>query len=411
MYSYSVARFKIAGAILLCSGFSLVRAAAGNVVLEWNHAVLVALKGDTSPPLVVARSLAIFHCAIREAVTKASEDDAEAAAIGAANVSASLLFPSHEAAFARLRQEELGRLGDSSRLHEALGRTERIAKDLIDSRTNDGSATQVSYIPQTEPGAWRRTPPSFRTPELPQWATQVKPFALDRADQFRPKGPPSLSSAAWAKAFDEIKALGDKNSPIRSEEQTLIARFWADFSSTETPPGHWNSIAHTIALDHNLSLSECANLFAALNVAMVDAGIACWEAKYHYNFWRPVTAIRRADEEANVQTQPQPEWLPLLPTPPHPEYPSAHSAFSGAAAIVLANFLGTDSVTFTVRSDTVPAAERTFSSLWACAEECGVSRTYAGIHYRFSCEDGLELGKAVGEWILRRDRANAGRKE
>jgi hypothetical protein len=219
-------------------------------------------------------------------------------------------------------------------------------------------------------------------------------------DQFLPAGPPSLKSEQWQLAFNESKSLGAKDSAVRSMEQTAIARFWADFSSTETPPGHWNSIAHSLAAERQLEMSKTAHLFAALNVALADAGIGCWNAKYRYNFWRPVTAIVRADEDGNPATAPRPDWKSFLNTPPHPEYPSGHSAFSGAAATVLTAFFGTDHIRFTVRSDTVPGAQREFASLYACARECGESRIYGGIHYRFSCEDGLQLGMRVGEWTL-----------
>lgn len=163
-------------------------------------------------------------------------------------------------------------------------------------------------------------------------------------------------------------------------------------SHTETPPGHWNSIARTLATQRKLPLAKSARLFATLNIALTDAGIACWDAKYHYNFWRPVTAIARDGIE----------WEPLLTTPAHPEYPSGHGAFSGAATVVLAHFLGGDAVKFTVRSDALPKTERRFASLRACAVECGMSRVFGGIHYGFSCEDGMRIGQEIGEWVTSR---------
>ena len=146
--------------------------------------------------------------------------------------------------------------------------------------------------------------------------------------------------------------------------------------------------------------AETARLFAALNAALMDAGIACWDAKYHYNFWRPVTAIPRAGEDGNGATAPDKKWLPLLNTPAHPEYPSGHSTFSGAGLAVLAGFLGTEEVAIEVRSDGLPNTTRKFASLCDCAVECGMSRVYAGIHYRFSCEDGQKVGEAVGKEVL-----------
>lgn len=376
-------------------------------MLEWNRAVVAALKGDTSSPLLVARSLAILHLSIRDAVDQAGTERMEVAAISAGFFSAKALFPSHEADFERLRVKQIAKLNNPSQLHQAFADAKTIAQHVLNTRANDGSATHVSYVPRTEPGQWRRTPPTFRPPELPQWATKVKPFAMARPDQFRPAGPPALVSAQWGDAFNEIKTIGAKDSSTRTAEQTTIARFWSDFSATETPPGHWNSIACTLASARKLSLVESARLFAMLNIALTDAGIACWDAKYHYNFWRPATAIIRADEDKNPETAPRSDWQTLLNTPPHPEYPSGHSTFSGAAVAVLSAAFETDKINFTVRSDALPGVERRFTSLRACAKECGDSRVYGGIHYRFSCQDGLRLGTRIGEWILEQAKVDA----
>ena len=373
----------------LTLAFFAAHAAAQNAVLDWNAATLSALKKDASAPLLVARALAILHIAQRDAVAGEQTPEAASAAAAAAGYTvATSLLPNHTATFDKLRAPA----------SSAAARGEAIARRVLESRTDDGSAMQISYVPRTEPGQWRRTPPFFRLPELPQWARKVRPFALERADQFRPSGPPALTSAEWAKALDEVKALGAKDSKTRTAEQTAIARFWSDFSYTETPPGHWNSIARNLAA--KLSLAESARLFATLNIALTDAGIACWDAKYHYNFWRPVTAIPRAAEDGNDATLPDEKWLPLLATPAHPEYPSGHSTFSGAAIVVLAKAFGANDITFVVRSDALSDVTRKFSNLRECAEECGTSRVYGGIHYRFSCEDGLKLGESVATWTL-----------
>ena len=165
------------------------------------------------------------------------------------------------------------------------------------------------------------------------------------------------------------------------------------------PPGHWHLIAETIARNKNNTLAENARLFALLSMAQADGAIACWEAKFKYNFWRPVTAIARAANDGNDATDAE-EWEPLLTTPAHPEYPSGHSAFSGAAAMVLARRFGTDKIAFAVRSDALSGVARNFTSLRACAEECGMSRVYGGIHYLFSCEDGNRMGEQVARGVL-----------
>ena len=180
----------------------------------------------------------------------------------------------------------------------------------------------------------------------------------------------------------------------RTAGQTLIARFWSDFSYTVTPPGHWNQIAQNVATNHGLSLEQNARLVALLNLALADAGIAVWDAKYVYNFWRPVTAIQQADTDDNPDTMADPDWMPLLNTPAFPEFISGHSTFSAAAATVLGRFFGRDGVPFTVGSDSVPGVLRSYASFAAAAEEIGMSRIYGGIHFHSADLDGRKIGAA-----------------
>jgi membrane-associated phospholipid phosphatase len=197
-----------------------------------------------------------------------------------------------------------------------------------------------------------------------------------------------------------VKAWGTVNSTNRTPEQTAIARFWSDFSYTVTPPGHWNQIAQNVVTNRQTSLLESARLFALLNIAMADAGIIAWDAKYVYNFWRPVTAIQEADTDGNADTEPDANWTSLLNTPPFPEYISGHSTFSSAAATVLTSFCGTDQVSFTVGSDALPGVFRSYNSFAAAAEEIGLSRIYGGIHFLSADLDGLEAGHRLGNYVL-----------
>jgi membrane-associated phospholipid phosphatase len=197
-----------------------------------------------------------------------------------------------------------------------------------------------------------------------------------------------------------VKELGGATSVTRTAEQELIAYFWADFTYTVTPPGHWNQIARSAATSLDLSLAQKARLFALLNIALADAAIATWDAKYAFNFWRPVTAIQQADLDDNSETVADADWTPLLPTPSFPEYVSGHSAFSSAAAAVLTRFLGTDHVSFTVVSDSVPGVIRSYSSFAAATEEIGMSRVYGGIHFLSGDLDGLRLGHAIGDYVV-----------
>jgi hypothetical protein len=232
---------------------------------------------------------------------------------------------------------------------------------------------------------------------LPQWGF-VAPFAMSSSAQFRPPGPPALDSEQYAADYNEVKALGAEVGSTRTEEQTEIALFWADGVGTETPPGHWNSIAQIIADARGNTLEQNARLFALLNIAMADAAICAWDAKYTFNFWRPVTAIRNADTDGNPATEPDPTWLSFITTPPFPDYVSGHSTFSGAAATVLPLFYGTEDLPFTTGSDFLPGVFRSFATCLDAAEEAADSRLYGGIHFRSANEDGLQAGISVGEW-------------
>jgi hypothetical protein len=242
-----------------------------------------------------------------------------------------------------------------------------------------------------------RTAPFFRPPITPQWR-YVTPFCLTDLEPFVPPGPPSLDSVQYAEALNQVKALGGTKSTLRTPEQTQIATFWSDFSYTATPAGHWDEIAAQIAVLRTNTLAECARLFALLTMAQADAGIVCWEAKYRYNFWRPITAIRRADEDNNPLTDPDPTWKDQLNAPSFPAYISGHSTFSKTSAQVLTHFYGTDQIDFTSLSDSLPVS-RTFHSLAACADECGMSRIYGGIHFIFENINGKETGKKVGDFV------------
>ena len=235
----------------------------------------------------------------------------------------------------------------------------------------------------TGPGAWEPTPPAFAAYLLPQWGF-VAPFAMESSDALRPPGPPPLDSAEWAADYNEVKALGAAVESTRTADQTEIARFWADGAGTETPPGHWNHIAQDVAAAQGNTLEQNARLFALLNLALADAAICAWDAKYAFNFWRPVTAIRFGDTDGNDATAADPTWSSFIATPPFPDYTSGHSTFSGAAARVLARFFGRDDIAFVTGSDALPGVTRSFAGFAAAAAEAGVSRIYGGIHYTVS---------------------------
>ena len=365
---------------------------AGDPVLAWNEAFTRCVRREMPPPCLVARNLAILHLAMHGAVCEAQTAglalaEIERAADAAGAQVCRSLFPAQSGEFAKAGIED----------GAAMQIGERSARAVLAWRENDGASTDAPYIPSAKPGQWRRTEPRLRPPEMPNWG-RTKPFVMESGAQFRAAPPPALASAEYAEAVEEVRRIGGAQSESRTAEQTLIARFWSDFSYTSTPPGHWNNIARDLARERELPLAETARLFALLNVAMADAGIAVWEAKYHFNSWRPITAIQRGDEDGNPATRPDPQWKSLLPSPPHPEYVSGHAAFSGAAAQILATFLGGDCASFTATSDELPGEIRRFDSLCACAEEISQSRVYGGIHFSFSGRNGLEIGRKVADF-------------
>jgi PAP2 superfamily len=387
--------------------------AADDVVLRWNEAALQAIQAERTPPPLAARHLAMVHVAICDAVNTLRRDyrpfrvnvdgprraSVDVAAAVAAHRVLVELYPSRRRQFDVLLAEtfDFARDDDLTSNGTAIGR--HVGSAIVDWRHDDGSDGTVRYTAGRQPGDWNPTPPTFARPLAPHWP-RVKCFILRGVLENRPDGPPPLNSDAYTAAFDEVRRLGSKNSKVRTREQTEIARFWADGEGTVTPPGHWNRIAQTISRQKSLTLAENARLFALLNVALADVGIACWDCKFHFNFWRPIQAIREANKDGNPATMADREWQPLLPTPPFPAYTSGHSSFSAAAATVIAEFIGTDEVRFESTSEGLPGVTRRFTSIWSAAEEAGMSRIYGGIHWQFDNTTGLAGGRKVALYVL-----------
>jgi membrane-associated phospholipid phosphatase len=383
-----------------------------DVVLQWNETVLNAIRADRTAPPLAARNLAMVHAAMYDSINaiyrmhypyyvtiQATPDTtAEAAAAVAAHRTLVTLYPKQIALFDAALDESLERVPNGPGKVNGIRLGQQVAETILGWRSQDRATYQVAYTPLQGAGFWRPTPPDFRPPLLPHWSS-VTCFCMKSGAQFRPAGPPPLDSAAYVASYLEVKALGSTNSNTRTPEQTDIAWFWADDTGTVTPPGHWNQIAQVVARDRGTSLAENARLFALLNLALADAGIASWDCKFKYNVWRPIEAIRKTDPRAPVETRGDPNWTPLLNTPPFPSYTSGHSTFSGAAAAVLANFFGNDNVRFTISSDGLPRVWRSFTSFSAAAAEAGRSRIYGGIHWEFDNADGLAAGRALGEYV------------
>lgn len=385
-----------------------------DAVLYWNEVALNAIKTERTPPPQAARNLAILHAALYDAVNaidgrfrpyrvairpQGTVSPECAAAIAAHRVLLEL-YPRLVESCDSALDAVLENIPDGPAKEGSIAWGQRVAEEILSWRAEDGSRRVVRYTPSNTPGLWRPTPPGFHEALLPHWR-YVTPFAIPSTRDFVPAVPPALNSAAYTEAFREVRDLGRIDSNVRTEDQTLIAHFWNDDAGTVTPPGHWNRIAQTVSRQLGLSLADNARLFALLNVSLADAGIVCWEGKFGYSYWRPITAIHEADLDDNPDTAPDRSWQSLLTTPPFPSYASGHSTFSGAAAAALARFFGNDAVRFSIGSEGTPDVTRSFAGFWAAAQEAGRSRIYGGIHYEFDNQEGLRTGRAVAEYIVR----------
>jgi hypothetical protein len=389
----------------------LTDAAEQDEVLIWSQAALDAIRNDASTPPYASRTLAMVSVAMYDVVnaiegtaaflvakTASPDTSLNAAVASAAFQVLSHLYPAQQNTFEIQLQRSLESVADGAGEASGVSLGQSIAEAVILLRSNDGWNDFVDYVAGSQPGAWRPTAPMHMVALLPQWA-DVTPFAMSTPNQFRPDGPPDLNSAEYAADFNEVKDLGRAAGATRTTNQTEIARFWADGPGTYTPAGHWNQIALEFIAAQRFSPSASAHLLAQLNVALADAAVVAWDAKYAYQTWRPITAIQEAADDGNDSTNADPAWRSLLTTPPFPEYVSGHSTFSGAAAKILTAAFG-DHVSFTTSSLGLPGVERTFNNFDAAADEAGRSRVYGGIHYEFSNRDGQAAGRALAQHVL-----------
>lgn len=385
---------------------------ASDVVIDWNNVLLDAVRTDRTAPPVAARAMAVVHTSIYDAVAAIERkhepyavwalpkpgSSVEAAAASAAHTALSALFPAQQAAFDAALADSLAAIPDGASEANGVSLGQWVANQILALRSDDGATDVVSYTPGNEVGDWVPTPPGNAPGLLPQWP-YVTPWAMTSGDQFRIDQIPELNSEEYTAAFNEVKDLGDINSTTRTEDQTAIALFWANGAGTATPPGHLNMMAQEAAESQGNTLYDNARMFALLNIALADAAIVSWDAKYETDFWRPITGIRQADTDGNPDTAADPNWTPLVVTPPFPTYTSGHSVFSGAAATALAAFFGTDDIAFTLDSENPAVGARSFTSFSEAAEESAISRLYGGIHWIFDIVDGVTSGNELGEYV------------
>lgn len=389
-------------------------ATRGDVLIAMNAAILDAIRADSTSPPMAARNLAMAQLAADNAIAAATGRQAAygppiagprhaapvAAAALAADRVADALYPDRAATFDAILRDALAAVPAGRAKADGLLDGRRAADAILALRAADGANAPAAFTPGQVPGDWVPTPPRYQPAIAPQFA-RVPPFLLARPDQFLPPPPPLLGSPQYAAELAQVQSLGAATSTTRTPDQTALARFWSDTSGTTfTPPGHWNQVARDAALGRHLGLAAEARLFAALDAALADAGIACWDAKYTYDRWRPVTAIRQAGLDGNPATVPDPTWTPLWPTPAFPSYDSGHSTFSGAAQVVLEAAFG-NHFAFEDRGDpTLGLPPRHFDSFGQAAEEAGFSRVVGGIHFASDNLAGLAQGRVVGRYDL-----------
>ena len=275
-----------------------------------------------------------------------------------------------------------------------------VADLLIVQRSDDGFRANVGYTPPSPagPGDWV---PTAATPPIGPYLGHMRPFSLPTADRFRPAGPPALGSKKWADEYNEVKAIGSNATTTpRTADQTAAARFWA-----EAPVQQARGSFRKFTLDHQLDVADAARFMAMVSVTYADGLIACFDAKYTYERWRPITAIRAGDTDGNPATVGDPGWTPLLPaTPNHPEYPSAHSCITPAAGRVIARFLNSQQIDFTIPSvANPPAPARHFATPDALTDEVSNARIWGGIHFRSAVEEGVKISKRTADYVLAHD--------
>jgi membrane-associated phospholipid phosphatase len=390
--------------------------APANPVVQWNRTLLGIVRTPKAQPATIhpTRSFAILHAAIYDAVNAIDRThkpylvhldevsrfaSQEAAADAAAHDVLVALYPKFQATLDTQLQQLLAQISDGADKAEGIRIGQTVADRILALRSNDGSANPpIPYVFGTAPGDYQSTPPNFPVqPQFTHWS-HVTPFALEHANQFRPGPPPALTSETYTDVFNEVQSLGIAGSTTATADQALTGRFW-----NGAIQNYWNEIAQTTAVAHNLTTAQNARLFALLNVVFADDVIAFYDAKYTYNFWRPVSAIRGAANDGNPKTLADPNWLPEVGnTTPDPSYPGAHAVISASGASVLISFFRENHFDFNVTSEVLPGVDRSFTSFSAAAEEATLSRIFGGVHFRSDLTTGQRLGRQVADFVLDR---------
>ncbi len=394
---------RISLIVLIATIFSLCASsiARADTVSDWNKQACVILSDATLPTPPANRAMALFHTSIYEAVNAITKRygagglqidapmgaSVDAAIASAAQASLLRLVPMQEKAVRAAYRAALAKIADGPSRSDGIAVGEKAAAAVLAMRANDGASVVETYRPYTIAGVYVPT----TVPAVPQWP-QRTPWLMTGAAQFRPGPPPKLTSDLWVRDYNEIKMIGGIDGSRRTPEQTAIARFWE-----VTGPAIYHGVIRSFGDVPGREITQNARLLMAVTQAVDDAMIAVFDAKYHYNFWRPITAIRNADIDGNDATEADPAWRPFIETPMHPEYPCAHCIVSGAVGTVLQAEIGSGRMPkLSTTSPTADDAIRTWSKVEDFMQEVANGRIYDGVHFRNSTEVGTEMGKQIG---------------
>jgi hypothetical protein len=414
-HTRTVGLMTVAGAVCALAGSAPARA---DTVTDWNETATTAIVTTASQsPHASTLSFAMVQGAVYDAVNAIdaghrpylvappadASDSREAAAATAAFRVLAALFPTQLPTLQQRYDTSLAAVPDGPGKDGGIAAGAAAAAAMLAARADDGRGGTFTIAIGSRPGAWRPSPPSFGLDPAP-WVANVRPFLVPSAEMIRSDAPDALTSTAYAQDLNEVKAIGSLTSTTRDADQTEAAIFWQDHG-----PALWNRVFRQLSASHGLDIVDNARLFAIENLAAADAAIGCWDSKYHWNSWRPITAIREADSDGNPATVADPAWTPLfdpataqfgppLATPPFPDHPAGHGCISGAIVRTLRSFFGTDKVAFSAFSNRTRTT-RTYNRFSAALKEIIDARVWGGIHLRAADVQGATLGSKVAHWL------------
>jgi hypothetical protein len=420
-----IVKCLLTAAVLLCaqmqatahdSGTAKLLVSQEDVILQWNRVLMetVSTPGQQPATIMPVRSYAMMHAAMFDAVNSidgtytpyltdvpGSPNAAlEAAAAQAAHDVLAALYPTRREVFDAELAASLEGI-EESRAQQGIRVGQIVAERLLAVRANDGwNVTPPSYTLPPTPGNWQPTPPGNAAATFTHYGS-VLPFAITSSTQFAPNPPPAMTSAEYAAAFNEVKEIGSVSSATRTADQTQVARLWAGVGTPTNFLFVWNNVARTVALDRGITTVEIARLFALTNISLHDALQTSFASKFQHGLWRPVTAIRRADEDGNADTTPDAAWSSLIGTPPYPSYAGNMATIGTSQSTTLALFFGRDDIRFQHTWQGAGGATRSYAGFGAMADEQARARVYGGIHFTFDNVAGQSIGQNVANYVFR----------